>query len=208
MTTLKEGWQWHTSKTQNRHRVSWRVSASRIFVFITRSITSISPRQTAGFSLSVPWDPARPSFPPAYTGILRWQQLDALWEIIRSQADAGWYIYAIGEEVPQDPTSGTQVKIFIDEINSLLRKEHQEDYCGVVYVDNKTEPTFIKIYDPNNLGVVCGFSDNPPLPGWIISLIKPELLDENTFTSQSRRRWWRRIFSGWCKSVRSDWTIM
>ena len=65
----------------------------------------------------------------------------------------------------------------------------------MVYVDNKTEPSFIKIYDPNNLGVVCGFSDNPPLPGWIVSLIKPEPLDENTFLPQSRKRWWRRIFS-------------
>ena len=135
-------------------------------------------------------------FRGAFTGILRWEQLDALWKTVQSHADAGWYIYAIGEEVPQEPASPDQVKIFIDEIDSLLRKEHQEDYCGVVYVDNKAEPGFIKIYDPNNLGVVCGFSDNPPLPGWILCLMKPELLDENTFASQSRRRWWKRIFSG------------
>jgi hypothetical protein len=134
-------------------------------------------------------------FRGAFFGILRWQQLDELWEIIRVRAEAGWYIYAIGEEVPQQTASATQVKTFIGEVDQLLRKEHQEDYCGVVYVDNKTEPTFIKIYDPNNLGVVCGFSDNPPLPGWVLSLIKPELLDENTFLSQSRRRWWKSLFS-------------
>lgn len=134
-------------------------------------------------------------FRGAFFGILRWQQLDELWEIIRARADAGWYIYAIGEEVPQQTASAAQVKTFIGEVDQLLRKEHQEDYCGVVYVDNKTEPTFIKIYDPNNLGVVCGFSDNPPLPGWVLSLIKPELLDENTFLSQSRRRWWKSLFS-------------
>jgi len=131
-----------------------------------------------------------------FVGLLRWPQLDDFWQVLRSKQDQTWYIYAIGEALPEQPASQEQLYTFISEIDALLRKEHQEDYCGVVYVDDKTEPTFIKIYDPNNLGVVCGFSDNPPLPGWIISLLKPELLDENTFLPQSRKRWWRRIFSG------------
>ena len=131
----------------------------------------------------------------AFYGILKWSQLDEFWKVLRSRSDAGWHIYATGEELPQQPVSEEQFNLFINEIDLLLRKEHQEDYCGVVYVDDKSQPTFIKIYDPNNLGVVCGFSDNPPLPGWIISLIKPEPLDENTFATRSRKRWWRRIFA-------------
>lgn len=129
-----------------------------------------------------------------FTGILKWAQLDEFWQILRARADAGWFIYAIGESVPDSPASREQLNTFISEMDSLLRKEHLEDYCGVVYVDSKTEPTFVKIYDPNNLGVVCGFSDNPPLPGWIVSLLKPEPLDENTFLPRSRQRWWRRLF--------------
>jgi len=130
-----------------------------------------------------------------FSGILRWPQLDDLWNVLKSKASAGWYIYAIGEAVPGQPATVEQINTFIVEIDALIRKEHQEDYCGVVYVDDKTDPGFIKIYDPNNLGVVCGFSDNPPLPGWILSLVKPEQLDKNTFLSQSRKRWWRRLFS-------------
>lgn len=130
-----------------------------------------------------------------FIGILKWPQLDGFWQVLRDKAGANWYVYAIGETPPDTPVTAEQLDMFIIEIDSLLRKEHQEDYCGVVYVDDKTDPGFIKIYDPNNLGVVCGFSDNPPLPGWIVSLIKPELLDENTFLSQSRKRWWRRLFS-------------
>jgi len=130
-----------------------------------------------------------------FIGLLRWPQLDDFWRVLRSSKGENWYIYAIGEALPEQPVTSEQLDTFVTEIDILLRKEHQEDYCGVVYVDDKTEPTFIKIYDPNNLGVVCGFSDNPPLPGWIISLIKPELLDENTFLPQSRKRWWRRLFS-------------
>ena len=134
-------------------------------------------------------------FRSGYSGILRWPQLDELWTVMRFKADAGWYIYAIGETVPEQPATAEQLNKFITEIDSLLRKEHGEDYCGIVYVDDKVDPTFIKIFDPNNLGVVCGFSDNPPLPGWIVSLIKPEMLDENTFLPQSRKRWWKRLFS-------------
>ncbi len=134
-------------------------------------------------------------FRGSFTGILKWDQLGQFWDVLKSKADAGWYIYAMGEAVPQQVATAEQVNHFIIEIDALLRKEHQEDYCGIVYVDDKADPSFIKIYDPNNLGVVCGFSDNPPLPGWTLSLIRPEQLDENTFLSQSRKRWWRRLFS-------------
>ncbi len=134
-------------------------------------------------------------FRGSFTGILRWPQLDEFWEILTSKAEYHWYIYAIGEEVPDNPVTTKELLSFIKEIDKLLRKEHKEDYCGVVYVNDRQEPDFIKIYDPNNLGVSCGFSDNPPLPGWILSLIKPEKLDEYTFSSQSRKRWWRKIFS-------------
>jgi len=131
----------------------------------------------------------------SFTSILRWPQLDEFWQTLKSMAATDWYIYAIGEDVPEQPASPEQFDSFITEIDALLRREHQEDFCGVVYVDDKAKPSFIKIYDPNNLGVVCGFSDNPPLPGWILSTTKPEQLDQNTFLPQSRKRWWRRLFS-------------
>ena len=131
----------------------------------------------------------------SFIGILKWSQLDELWSTLRTITDCKWYIYAIGEDLPEQPVSDEQLGRFITEIDILLRKEHKEDYCGVVYVDNRSKPTFVKIYDPNNLGVVCGFSDNPPLPGWILSQVRPEHLDQNTFLSGSRKRWWRRLFS-------------
>lgn len=131
----------------------------------------------------------------SFSGILKWPDLDELWNVLRKKAVSGWFVYAIGQSVPDTPLTDEQLSLFINEINKLLRKEHQEEYCGVVYVDDHKNPSFIKIYNPNKLGVSCGFSDNPPLPGWIISIIKPELLDENTFMSKSRQRWWHRIFS-------------
>jgi len=131
----------------------------------------------------------------SFTSVLKWPQLDEFWQNVKAKAHEEWYIYQIGESLPETYVTPEQLTKFVDEIDPLIRKEHQEEYCGIVYADNLSEPTFIKIYDPNNLGVVCGFSDNPPLPGWVLSQLKPESLDENTFSTQSRKRWWRRLFS-------------
>jgi len=133
-------------------------------------------------------------FRGAFSGILKWEQLTEFWQQLKAQADDGWYVYALGEAVPDQPVSHTQLQHFVDEIDVLLHKEHDEDYCGIVYVDDKTHPSFIKIYDPGNLGVVCGFSDNPPMPGWVLTRIPPLPLNEKTFLTQSRRRWWQRLF--------------
>jgi len=139
-----------------------------------------------------------PSFLEAYQGsftaMLRWPHLDDFWARLDQQADDNWYIYAVGEQPPEAPATKDKLLSFIKEINILLHNDHNEDYCGIVYADNKTTPTFVKIYDPNNLGVSCGFSDNPPLPGWIISKLQPIELEFALNPANNRRRWWKRLF--------------
>ena len=127
-------------------------------------------------------------------GVLRWDDLDALWQRMKQPQSSPWYVYAVGETPPQQALSETQLHGFIDEVDRLLRREHDEDYCGIVYVDNAEQPGFIKIYDPNNLGVVCGYSDNPPLPGWVLSQLAPIDLQVAFPPPQNRRKWWRRLF--------------
>jgi hypothetical protein len=127
-------------------------------------------------------------------GIMQWTQLDELWDRVRAQG-GDWYIYAVGEEVPQTPATTLQLDAFIESIDALLRREHDEDYCGIVYADDPEKPTLVKIYDPNNLGVVCGYSDNPPLPGWVLSVSAPVDLPQAMVPSTSRKRWWQAIFN-------------
>lgn len=129
-----------------------------------------------------------------FTSLLKWEDLDAFWQVLGQNAAAGWYVYAIGEALPTQALSAEQLKLFLDKIDALLRQEHQEDYCGIVYTDSKTKPTMIKIFDPNNLGVQCGFSDNPPLPGWVMSLLPPQSLDGNQHLPAGRKRWWRELW--------------
>lgn len=131
----------------------------------------------------------------SFTSALRWHHLADLWERLREPAEDGWYIYAIGETPPAQPSDAQQVLTFIDEIDRLLRTEHNEDYCGIVYADNLNKPGFVKIYDPNNLGVSCGYSDNPPLPGWLLTKIPPYPPDSYNVVPKNRRRWWQRILS-------------
>ena len=134
------------------------------------------------------------AFRGRFESVLRWNQLDELTGRLQADADAGWYIYAVGEQPPEAPASGNQVRHFLQEIKTLLRKEHDEEYCGIVYADSLVEPSFVKFFDPNNLGVSCGFSDNPPLPGWILSRIAPEDLEATVLLPGNRRRWWQRLF--------------
>jgi hypothetical protein len=146
-----------------------------------------------------PTEPATEPFLDAFRGrfasALRWPQLDDLWARVRARADAGWYLYAVGEPPPETPARADEVERFIAELDRLLRAEHKESFCGIVYADDLDAPQMIKVYDPNNLGVVCGFSDNPPLPGWVISLLPPVDLPAAQRPPKGRRRWWRRLFN-------------
>ena len=134
------------------------------------------------------------AFRGSFTSALRWHHLDALWDVLRADADGGWSLYAVGEPPPAAPASAEQVRTFIAAIDALLRREHDEDYCGIVYADALAAPRFVKIDDPNNLGVVCGVSDTPPLPGWVMSKLAPVDLPAAQPAPKGRRRWWQRLF--------------
>jgi len=135
------------------------------------------------------------AFRGSFTSALRWPHLDALWDKMRERADDGWYIYAVGELPPEHPANSSQLLEFVLKIDQLLRAEHKESYCGIVYADDLQNPNFIKIYDPHNLGVSCGYSDNPPLPGWILTRIPPCDLKSSQILPKNRRKWWNSLFS-------------
>jgi hypothetical protein len=138
-------------------------------------------------------DPFRQAFKGRFESVLRWEQLDVFWGVLHKDVAGDWYIYAVGEPPPQRPASAERVRTFLSEIECLLRKEHDEDYCGVVFTDSMDAPQFVKIFDPNNLGVSCGFSENPPLPGWILSKLPPADLGAPVPLPGNRRRWWQRL---------------
>jgi hypothetical protein len=134
-----------------------------------------------------------------FQGLLQWQEFDAFWDQLRAQTlhrapqDSGWFLYAIGQKPPQQHADVETFLRFLDESQALLHKEHEETYCGIVYVDQRDRPEMIKVYDPSNLGVSCGSSDNPPLPGWVLSKLPPIDLPTALHPPRNRQRWWQRI---------------
>lgn len=127
-------------------------------------------------------------------GVLRWENLDALWRTISKGKKEGWYLYAVGHDLPEQVASPDDVERFMQEVDQLLHKEHDEDYCGIVYTDDFEDPSLVKIYDPGNLGVVCGSSDTPPLPGWVMSRSKPVDLQAAFPVPRNRKRWWSGLW--------------
>lgn len=139
-------------------------------------------------------DPFLQQYRGYFRNLLKWEELDALWERLRHDSEKAWYIYAVGETPPGASSSKDQLERFIVEIDQLLHDEHDEDYCGIVYIDDVESPTLIKIFDPNNLGSVCGPGFGPPpLPGWVLSLQPPSDLNAAYPPPANRRRWWQRL---------------
>jgi len=145
-------------------------------------------------------NPQSPDRQPSFTarldggfiGILRWPQLDELWERVNRDGRP-WYLYQVGETVPETPLQGEQLRAAIGELDRLLRHDHHYDYCGIVYADDPKDPTLIKVYDPNHLGSSCGCSGDRIPPRWILSLEAPESIEDHGPTPKGRSRWWQRL---------------
>lgn len=126
----------------------------------------------------------------SFYGILQWQDLDVLWERVKA---GQWFIYQVGEALPTIPLSRDELAVRIDALNALLRQDHECHLCGIVFVDHVEEPTLIKVYDPNNLGSMCGGSTTPAPARWILSTTQPALIQNDAPIPGNRRRWWQRF---------------
>lgn len=128
-----------------------------------------------------------------FIGLRKWEDFDAVVELLLRDPQ-GWYVYMIGKPVPTHTAPDKEFHEFLDELNGLLREDHDYDYCGIVYVDDASNPAMIKIYDPNNLGTSCGSGGERILPGWVISRLQPESLGLSGPVPGGRARWWQRFF--------------
>lgn len=126
---------------------------------------------------------------------LEWAHWDALVATLKSKSDGGWYVYYVGEGIPTSPLSPWQFDGFLEKISEMLRREHDEPYLGIVYVDDFADPAFVKIYDPNNLGSACGSGGRRVLPSWVLSRVPPTDLNAAVPNPENRRRWWRSLFA-------------
>lgn len=131
--------------------------------------------------------------------VMQWDQWDEICAQIQLSKNP-WYVYSVSHDIPQQPIKEAQLQIALDEISLLLRQDHEESYLGIVYVDDFTDPSLIKIYDPNNLGSSCGSSGRYIPPGWILSRMPPALVANDIPVPNNRRRWWQGLLANLANS--------
>ncbi|SMN12146.1 hypothetical protein SPBRAN_357 [uncultured Candidatus Thioglobus sp.] len=112
-------------------------------------------------------------FQGRFIGIMQWDDCNALLEKLINTPENDWYFYDTTKTVPSKTINADTLVAKLIEIKVLLIAQHQERYCGIVYVDDLDNPNFVKIFHPNNLGKSCGSSEHPPIPQWLISKEKP-----------------------------------
>jgi hypothetical protein len=125
-------------------------------------------------------------------GMLHWQELDALWLRVRAEPQ-GWYLSQLGEAPPTSPLEAQALLRAVDEVDALLRREHRQTFCGVVFADAPEQPTFVKIFDPQHMGSMCSCSSEPVLPRWVLSRCPPDPLQVDAPAEGARRHWWSRL---------------
>ncbi len=128
-----------------------------------------------------------------FWGILRWEQLDALWDAVRAKAEGGWYLYTLDDAPPATPAAADQVRDFIAEVDLELRRAQARDHCGLVYADDREHPAFIQVFHPHRVGG-CGTGKWASLPAWTLSLLPP--VDIPAALASPRQGWLRRMLGG------------
>lgn len=103
---------------------------------------------------------------------MQWDDCHALFEKLNSDPD-GWYLYDTSKVAPKIVANANEFIDTLNGIKKIIKSEHQERYCGIVYTNDLDKPDFVKIFHPNNLGKVCGSSENPSIPRWLLSKNKP-----------------------------------
>jgi hypothetical protein len=73
----------------------------------------------------------------ALYGVLKWEQRDGQ---LRNSGQP-WCFCAIGRGVPEMPLVGDDLYKAMSELVTLLRREHEEAYLGVVCVDDLPSPS-------------------------------------------------------------------
>jgi TusA-related sulfurtransferase len=107
------------------------------------------------------------------SGLLDWDEFDQVCESIMQSSDAGWYIYAVDEQPPQQMASSAELNRFITTLKERVHREYGREHCGIAFVDSRSEPALFKIFNPKLLKSICNIYGNAPLHGWIISRHRP-----------------------------------
>ena len=127
-------------------------------------------------------------FQSRFIGVMQWDNCNALFNTLTANPTNDWYLYDTTAVLPSEIIDAESLITQLKLIKSIIQTEHQERYCGIVYVDDLEKPSFVKIFHPNNLGKTCGSSEYPPIPQWLLSKIKPVDIIEKFSSSPEKQQ--------------------
>lgn len=123
--------------------------------------------------IELPDTPFWRSYRGRLIGLLREPDMTAMFDTLKA-APEGWYVFDPQETPSQSPLEGKDFLDRLDGIQSQADDWLGDGRLGFIYADDKQNPTFIKIFDPANMGSSCGCSGEMIWPRWILSQIAPE----------------------------------
>ena len=107
------------------------------------------------------------------SGLLIWDDIDALWPQLTAQP-TGWHVYDLKTTPPEAPLPEAEFTGFLPQAQALVNARRDRSHSGAIYIDNRDTPSFIKIFDPTNMGTSCGGDHDMIFPRFILSKLKPD----------------------------------
>lgn len=112
-----------------------------------------------------------------FQGILTWPAFDRLWALLEA-APEGWHVFELAGSAPDAPVDAQAFRAVLAEASEMYAIARKSSLCGTVYVDDPAAPQFLKVFDPANMGAVCGDSGQRTLPRWTFTKLRPDPLPE------------------------------
>lgn len=126
------------------------------------------------------------------SGLMEWQDLDRVLAVVTARPE-GWWLYDTRQHPPEEPLPSSDLADALAEVVAFLRRHHRADYCGFAYVDDRAEPTLIKIYDPRN---ASSCSLGTPLPVYTLSRMRPVTLPFEVSAPRGPKGLFDRLLKG------------
>lgn len=132
----------------------------------------MSPSQKQKTANDLPSSPYWAAFQGKFFGVLKWEDVDQFWISLADKNS--WYINDLDKEFVSQKASPAQFSTFLGVAKTLIDSRRDMSMSGAIYTDNIQSPSFVKIFDPANMGSACNISGVRTMPRWILSQIPPE----------------------------------
>ncbi len=109
----------------------------------------------------------------SFSGLMNWVQVEAFFDAL-AENTGNWYVFRMDAPLPEAPLSAAEFSGQLAEMRHLTLTYRDASHCFSLFTDHITDPQFIKVFDPGNLGASCGSSGSRTYPRWTVSRIKPD----------------------------------